>query len=492
MTHPPSNLTLPVHELVPQRSNHIDGRWVPGSGGEGIDVLNPATGDVLQTVARGTDDDIAAAVGAAHRAFPAWRDMNPTRRGELLQAWADLITQRQEQLSLLASLEGGQPYRVGEGAGLARRLRYYASQADKLTGLTLPTTGPEYLAYTLREPYGVCGVIVPWNSPVGMMLNGGAAALAAGNTIVVKPSEDAPLACLLVASMASEAGIPDGVVNVVTGFGGEAGAALTRHPLVRHMTFTGSPETGQRVMAGCAESLIPLHLELGGKSPMIAFDDAPIDRLARTIAESITDNAGQVCYSGTRIVVSDAIRADVVAAVADQLAKVRIGPWHEDVDMGPVVSARQLDRVRGYVELGVAEGARLAFGGGVPHGERYERGHFLEPTLFDDVDSSMRIAQEEIFGPVLVVQPFGSTEEAVEIANSTRYGLVASVWTNDARRVQSLTRRIEAGQVYVNTHGHRGAIGAPFGGYKHSGFGRSGGIDTIQEYLQTKTVIQLG
>lgn len=483
--------TLNVGELIPENSHYFGGQWVRGTTGETIDVINPATNEVLQRVPRGTAVDIDQAVRTAHASFPQWRDMHPTTRGNLLHRWAKIIDQRGEELSLLASLEVGRPYRrsASGGEGTSGRLSYYASQSDKITGVTLPTTRPDVLAFTLREPFGVCGVIVPWNGPLGMMLNGGAAALSAGNTIVVKPAEDAPLACLLAVSLAKEAGIPDGVVNIVTGFGLEAGAALPVHPLVRHMSFTGSPETGQKVMEGCAQNLVPLHLELGGKSPQIILRDADLSKAIPIISNNIVANAGQICYAGTRLVVEESVRSDVVEGVAQRLKKIRVGPWYQDVQMGPLISEKQETRVIRYMNLGEEEGARLVTGGHKLSGGEYSRGFFVEPTLFDEVKPSMRIAQDEIFGPVLSVMGFSDLDEAVEIANGTKYGLAASVWTNDIRRAQSIVRSLEAGQVYVNTYGHSGVIGAPFGGYKHSGFGRTGGYDTIMQYLQVKSVI---
>jgi acyl-CoA reductase-like NAD-dependent aldehyde dehydrogenase len=475
---------------VPENSHYFGGQWVKGSTNETIDVINPATREVLQRVPRGTAADIDAAVRVAHAAFPKWRDMHPTQRGNLLRKWAEILNQHGHELSLLGSLEVGRPFRGGGGGeGAAGRLPYYASQSDKITGHTLPVTRPDVLAFTLMEPFGVCGVIVPWNGPLGMMLNGGAAALSAGNAIVVKPAEDAPLACMLAVSLAKEAGIPDGVVNIVSGYGPEAGAALPVHPLVRHMSFTGSPETGTKVMEGCAQNMIPLHLELGGKSPQIVLKDADLSRIVPLISSNIISNTGQICYAGTRIVVEESLRSQLVEGVAENLEKVRVGPWYEDVQMGPLISEKQEKRVVGYMNLGQEEGARLITGGHKKTGDVYDRGFFVEPTLFDQVKPEMRIAQEEIFGPVLSVMGFTDPDEAVEIANGTKYGLAASVWTNDIRRAQTLVRKLQAGQVYVNTYGHSGVIGAPFGGYKHSGFGRTGGFDTIMQYLQVKSVI---
>jgi aldehyde dehydrogenase (NAD+) len=322
------------------------------------------------------------------------------------------------------------------------------------------------------------------------MIGDVAPAIAAGNTIVVKPAEDAPLTCLYLAKPALEAGIPPGVFNIVTGYGSEA--ALPVHPLVRHMSFTGSPETGSKVMELCAKNLVPLHLELGGKSPQIVLRDADLDTAIPAIVRQLIQNSGQICYTGTRLLIEEELRSDAVKAVTQEMQKVRIGAWNEDVDMGPLINAEQENRVLGYMDIGRDEGARVVTGGQKPEGPRYERGFFVEPTLFDEVKPDMRIAQEEIFGPVLSVLTFNDPDEAIEIANGTKYGLAAAVWTNDVKRAVRLVRGIEAGQVYVNTYGFQSVIGAPFGGYKHSGFGRTVSHETILEYTQVKSVILNG
>jgi acyl-CoA reductase-like NAD-dependent aldehyde dehydrogenase len=409
-----------------------------------------------------------------------------TRAG-LLYRWAELCREHEAEIDTLESMEVGRPH--WGPSPVPRMLTYVAGLSDKITGQTLPAAVPNVLGMTIREPFGVCGSIIPWNVPGPIMVTDVAPAIAVGNTIVVKPAEDAPLTCLLLARLAMDAGIPPGVINVVTGYGSEAGAALPAHPLVRRMSFTGSPETGSAVMAACARNLIPLHVELGGKAPQIVLRDANLARAVPSIVRSITLNTGQVCAAGSRVLVSSGLRQDLVGAIADAFGKIRVGPWYEDVQMGPLISARQEQRVLGYLDIGREEGAEIVTGGRKLAGEQYDRGFFVEPTIFDRVTPDMRIAQEEIFGPVLSVLGFDDEDEAIAIANSTRYGLNASVWTSDLSSAIRLARGVQAGQVTVNGFGSFGVIGAPWGGYKSSGFGRTMSAESVLDYTQLKTVI---
>ncbi|WP_119696062.1 aldehyde dehydrogenase family protein [Microbacterium halotolerans] len=478
--------TVAPSTLVVDGAQLIGGEWLPSHTGRAIDVTNPANGEVIARIPRSDAEDVEQAVQAGERAFPAWRDMNATARGRLLFRWADLIEQHSAALDSLESQEVGRP--SWGPPPMAGQLRFIAGQADKVQGVSLPTYSPDVVGYTLREPFGVVGGVIPWNAPGPMFASEVGAAIAAGNTIVMKPAEDAPLTPLALAKLSIEAGIPAGVINVVTGYGAEAGAAIPAHPRIRRMGFTGSPQTGRSIMEACSRNLTPLHLELGGKSPQVVFPDADLDVATAAIATGVTLNTGQICAAGTRVVVDRSIHSEVVDKLATAMAKVSVGPWHQKVQMGPLINGKQHERVCGYIDIGKEQGATLVTGGGRPSGADFDGGWFVEPTLFDDVTPDMRIAQEEIFGPVLSVIPVDGEAEAIEVANGVDYGLVASVWTRDVGTAVRMTRALQAGQVGVNNALGAGVIGGPFGGYKNSGFGRTMGADSVLEWTQVKTV----
>ncbi|QCU78886.1 aldehyde dehydrogenase [Citricoccus sp. SGAir0253] len=477
-------------ELLRDNAHLIGGEWVPAASGETIEVLNPANREVLGRVPRGTAEDVDAAVRAAERALPAWRDLNATARAGLLFRWAELIDEHAAVLDQLESRDVGRPH--WGPPPMAGQVRFIAGQADKVQGVSLPTYTPDVVGFTLREPYGVVGAIIPWNAPGPMFVTEVAAAIAAGNTIVIKPAEDAPLAPLALARLAMDAGIPAGVVNVVTGYGSEAGAAIPSHPGIRRVGFTGSPVTGATVMEACARNLIPLHLELGGKSPQVVFPDADLSVAAPAIASGITLNTGQICAAGSRVVVLRSVHQEVVERLAQAMERISVGPWHQPVNMGPLINGRQHERVMGYIEAGRSEGADVVVGGGVPRGAEYGDGFFVSPTLFDNVSPDMTIAREEIFGPVLSVIPVDDEAEAIAVANGVDYGLVASVWTEDVGTAVRMSRALQAGQVGINNALGAGVIGGPFGGYKNSGFGRTMGADSVLEWTQVKTVSMRG
>jgi aldehyde dehydrogenase (NAD+) len=452
-------------------------------------TCDPANGELLTKVARGDANDVDTAVRDAEEAFPAWRDQHPAVRGRILTAIAAALRGRSAELARMETLDNGKPLHqsVADVEIAARYFEFYSGLADKILGETIPL-GPNYHAYTRREPFGVTAHIVPWNAPIQQAARGIAPALAAGNTVVAKPSQLTPLTCLALARIGAECGLAPGVFNVVTGTGGEAGTALVSHPSVRKIAFTGSVETGRSIMRAAADRLVPLTLELGGKSPNIVFEDADLDRAARSSIIGYTLNTGQACSAGTRLLVQRRVHDEFVERLVTLTKGLKIGPGMEDPDVGPLTSAEQRDRVFRYIKVGAAEGARPAVGGSHPMGGRLASGYFVEPTILVNTTNLMRVAREEIFGPVLCVIPFESESEAIEIANDSDFGLVAGLWTQDLGRAHRVAARLEVGQVYVNEY-FAGGVETPFGGWKQSGFGREKGVEAVHHYTELKTVV---
>jgi aldehyde dehydrogenase (NAD+) len=460
----------------------IGGERQSPSSGEYVETIDPATGEPIAAVAAADESDVDAAVSAARAAFPDWRDTDPVERGQALYRVAELVRENADDLAELESRDQGKPLSQARSDILsaARYFEYYAGTADKLEGTSVPV-GTDQVDYTVREPYGVSAQIIPWNFPGNILARGVAPALAAGNTTVVKPAPTTPLSAYRIAELCFEGGIPESAVNVVSG-GGEPGAALTDHEDVDTITFTGSVPTGQRVMEAAAGNVTPVTLELGGKNPAIVYPDADVDEAVSWIDTGIFTNAGQICSAADRAIVHEDVYDEFVEKIVDVAQSYDLGPGIEDPGMGPLNSQDHFEKVRNYIDVGETE-ATLATGGGAPDRE----GYFVEPTVFTDVDNDMRIAQEEIFGPVLVVIPYGDDEDPVEIGNDVAYGLTAGVFTNDVRRAHRAAQRLEAGNVYVNKW-FGDTNQTPFGGYKQSGIGREKGLEALDSYLQTKNV----
>lgn len=465
----------------------INGEERLASSGATFESIDPATGEVVAIVAAGDADDIDAAVAAARVALPTWRATSAADRGRVLYRIAELITANRERLAELESRDTGKPISQArtDVTVAARYFEYYAGAADKLMGETIPVSS-DVFAYTVREPHGVTGHIVPWNYPLQIACRSVAPALAAGNAPVLKPAEETPCTAIELGRIALEAGLPAGVLNVVPGFGETAGAALSAHPGVDHLSFTGSPEVGRLVMHAAADRLAPVGLELGGKSPHLVLPGADLDAAAPVIVRAILQNAGQTCSAGSRVIVHEDLESDLLDRLQVAFAKVTIGRGVDDPDLGPLVTTAQQTRVLGYIESGKQSGARVLVGGGVPAG--MEVGAFVEPTLFADVDPSSAIATDEIFGPVLSVLHCKSATEAVAMANDSRFGLVGAIWTRDIDLALWAAGQLEVGQVFINTYGAGGGVELPFGGRKESGFGREKGWDGLLAFTTTKTV----
>lgn len=473
---------------VRQTQCFIGGKWVPSASGKTFDTIHPATEEVIAQVAEGDADDVDLAVQAAREALEEgpWGEMDARDRGMLMFRLADLIDEELEELAALETLDNGKPIRDARGADLplvVDCLRYYAGYADKIHGQTIPVRG-NYFTYTRREPVGVVGQIIPWNFPALMAAWKWGPALAAGCTIVMKPAEQTPLSCLRMARLAQKAGIPDGVINVVPGYGPTAGAAIVAHPGVDKVAFTGEMSTAQTIMREAAATLKRLTFELGGKSPNVVFADADLDAAVEGAHFALYFNQGQCCCAGSRLFVEDSIHDEFVERLLEKNKTRRLGdPFDPETEQGPQVDQAQFDKILDYIDYGKKDGAKCRSGGD----RAGDRGYYIEPTLFTGVTDEMRIAREEIFGPVMSVLKFKGMDEIVRRANDTYFGLAAAVWSRDIGKAHHLAAKVKAGTVWVNCYDVFDA-GAPFGGFKMSGLGRELGEAGLQAYTETKTV----
>ncbi len=459
----------------------------PAASGEEFLTIDPSTSAPIASVSRGGPTDIDVAVRAARRSLAGpWRMTTPQERGEMLHRLADIVADAVDELAALETLDVGKPLRDARGdvGGAVATLRYNAGAADKMEGATIPL-GLHVIDYTELEPLGVTGHITPWNFPLGMAVRSLAPALAAGCTAVIKPAEQSPLTTTVLAELAREAGFPAGVINVVTGFGDEAGAALCKHPLVDGITFTGSVATGRKVASSAGRQLKPVVLELGGKNPLIVFDDARLDLAVKTAMEGAFDNCGQVCSSVSRLLLHNSIADQFLSRFIAEASQLKVGTGMQNVDLGPLVSAEQYDKVIGHIESAVDSGGELLLDGRVVAGNG--SGFFCGPTIIDGVSLESTVARHETFGPVVTVFRFADEDEAAQMANALRYGLAAGIHTRDVNRALSLSRRLEAGSVWINGW-FMGGVQAPTGGVKDSGYGRERGLEGIRNYFRIKNI----
>ncbi len=472
-------------------TNIVDGRNCDAISGARIDVACPSDGKVFASIPASGKEDVDAAVRSAREAFDSgpWSRMPAVERGRCLTRLGQLIEKHGEELAALESRDTGKPIRQGK-ADVTATMRYYefyGGASDKIHGDTIPFL-EGYTALTLREPHGVVAGIIPWNYPMQILARVAGAALAMGNTLVVKPAEDASLTTVRIAELALEAGIPAGVFNVVTGYGRDAGAALSAHPLVDYVTFTGSTATGTAIQQAAAINNRGVTMELGGKSAQIVFADADIEAAFPVLVNAIIQNGGQTCSAGSRVLIERPVYEKVAAGLAERFSKLVAGPHDADLDLGALINIRQRDRVAGMVEAAREAGVSMLAEGSID-GSAASEGYFFAPVLFGSVDPDAEVARQEVFGPVLTLFAFDGEEEAVKLANATDYGLVAGVWTMDGARQHRVAKRVRAGQVFVNGYGAGGGIELPFGGFKKSGHGREKGFEALYDMSATKTIV---
>ena len=477
---------------IKDHGHYIAAKWVSAASGTQTEVLDPATNRPIARVASGTKDDVSAAVEAARSAFesPEWRDLDPSKRGRLLWLLGTQLRDHFEELSRLESLNVGKPLREAKGdvAYVYKLFEYYAGMADKIQGETIPVPGAR-LDYTLREPLGVTAHIAPWNYPLLLASRGIAPALAAGNTVVLKPATLTPLTALRLGELATTAGFPPGVMNVITGPGRSVGEGLANHPAVDSVTFTGSTETGKQLLRIVSDRVIPTTLELGGKNPQVVLSDAKMDRAVKGALWGAFQNAGQMCWAGSKLLLHEDIASSFLTKLKEQTDKLRLGPGlKEDVQMGPLVSREHAANVAKAIDEGVSRGGRVLAGGHRPEAADLKDGNFLKPTIFEDPPLESRVAREEVFGPVLAAFRFADLDEAILRANDTPYGLSAGVWTQDVAKAHAVAKRLQAGMVSINEYPVTFPQ-TPFLGWKQSGLGLEQGVDAVLFYTHVKNVL---